>query len=151
MILNKQIGVYLNQGHCFFKQFIYKSFLANGFDLTPEQFLVMDTLWDEGVLNQQQIADFIQKDKNSITKLIDGLEKRGWVVRTAVGADRRSKNIVLTPLAQEMKDKVVSVALQAVNQICDGISQKEIVLFIHVLERMIKNMNSVEIVKESQI
>ncbi|MCL2502939.1 MAG: MarR family transcriptional regulator [Bacteroidales bacterium] len=143
MILDKQVGVYLNQGHCLFKQFLYRSFLANGFDLTPEQFLVMDTLWDEGVLNQQQIADYIQKDKNSVTKLIDGLEKRGWVVRTAVGADRRSKNIVLTPLAKEMKDKVVAVALQAVNQICDGLSQKEITLFVHTLERMIQNMNVV--------
>jgi DNA-binding MarR family transcriptional regulator len=142
MVLSKQVGVYLNQGHCLFKQFIYKSFLSNGFDLTPEQFLVMDTLWDEGVLNQQQIADYIQKDKNSVTKLLDGLEKRGLVVRTAVGTDRRSKNIVLTKQAEEMKAKAVDVALQAVNQICSGITHKEITIFINVLERMIKNMTT---------
>lgn len=141
MVLNKQVAVYLNQGHCLFKQFIYKSFLANGFDLTPEQFLVMDTLWDEGTLNQQQIADCIQKDKNSVTKLIDGLERRGLVVRTTAGADRRSKNIVLTHYAHEVKEKITKVALQAVNQICNAISHKEITLFIGVLERMIKNMN----------
>jgi len=142
MVLNKQVGVYLNQGHCLFKQFIYKSFLANGFDLTPEQFLVMDTLWDEGVLNQQQIADFIQKDKNSVTKLLDGLEKRGFIVRTAAGTDRRSKNIVVTKLAEEMKDRVVELALQAVDQICNGISHKELTVFISVLTRMIKNMTT---------
>ena len=148
MILNKQVGVYLNHGHCLFKQFIYKSFLVNGFDLTPEQFLVMDTLWDEGVFNQQQIADYIQKDKNSVTKLIDGLEKRGLVMRSAGGTDRRSKNIVLTKQAEEIKNKVVEVALQAVDQICTGISQKEITLFVHVLERMIKNMSSQKIIKK---
>jgi DNA-binding MarR family transcriptional regulator len=142
MVLNKQVGVYLNQGHCLFKQFIYKSFLENGFDLTPEQFLVMDTLWDEGVLNQQQIAGYIQKDKNSVTKLIDGLEKRGLVKRTAVGTDRRSNNIVVTKKAEEMKDKVVEVALQSVNQICNNITHKEITIFVSVLERMIKNMGS---------
>ena len=148
MILNKQVGVYLNQGHCLFKQFIYKSFLANGFDLTPEQFLVMDTLWDEGVLNQQQIADYIQKDKNSVTKLLNGLEKRGLVMRTATGIDRRSKNIVLTKQAEEIKDRVVEVALQAVNQICDNISSKEISIFINVLERMINNMSSIKTIKK---
>jgi DNA-binding MarR family transcriptional regulator len=142
MVLNKQVGVYLNQGHCLFKQFIYKSFLANGFDLTPEQFLVMDTLWDEGILNQQQIADYVQKDKNSVTKLLDGLEKRGLIVRTAAGTDRRSKNIILTKQAEEVKDKVVTIALQSVDQICNGIGQKEITVFISVLERMIKNMTS---------
>ena len=142
MVLNKQVGVYLNQGHCLFKQFIYKSFQTNGFDLTPEQFLVMDTLWDEGVLNQQQIADFIQKDKNSVTKLLDGLEKRGFIVRTAAGTDRRSKKIVVTKLAEEMKDRVVELAIQAVDQICNGISHKELTVFISVLTRMIKNMTT---------
>ena len=139
MVLNKQVGVYLNQGHCLFKQFIYKSFLSNGFDLTPEQFLVMDTLWDEGVLNQQQIADSIQKDKNSVTKLLDGLEKKGFIVRTPTGTDRRSKTIVVTKQAEEIKDRVVHIALQAVDQICHDISKKEITIFISVLERMIKN------------
>ena len=142
MILSKQVGVYLNQGHCLFKQFIHKSFIENGFDITPEQFLVMDTLWDEGVLNQQQIADYIQKDKNSVTKLIDGLEKRGLAVRIAAGTDRRSKNIVLTKQAEEIKAKVVNVAMQAVEQICNGISQKEITRFVYVLDRMIKNMSA---------
>ena len=142
MVLNKQVGVYLNQGHCLFKQFIYKSFLVNGFDITPEQFLVMDTLWDEGILNQQQIADYIQKDKNSVTKLLDGLEKRGLILRTAVGTDRRSKNIVLTKHAEEVKAKVTAVALQAVDQICNGIGNKELSVFISVLERMIKNMTA---------
>ena len=141
MVLNKQVGVYLNQGHCLFKQFIYRSFLASGYDLTPEQFLVMDTLWDEGVLNQQQIADFIQKDKNSVTKLLDGLEKRGLIVRTSTGSDRRSKSIVVTKLAEGMKDKVVEIALQSVDRICNGISHKELTVFISVLTRMIKNMS----------
>ena len=148
MILNKQVGVYLNQSHCLFKQFIYKSFLANGFDITPEQFLVMDTLWDEGILNQQQIANYIQKDKNSVTKLLDGLEKRGLIERTATEIDRRSKHIVLTKHAETIKDNVVKVALQAVDHICNGISRKEISLFIDVLERMIENMNSTKTIEK---
>ena len=139
MILNKQIGVYLNQVHCHFKQFVYKSFQANGFDLTPEQFLVMDTLWDEGILNQQQIADCIKKDKNSVTKLIDGLEKRGLVMRVAAGSDRRAKHIVVTRSAEMIKDKVVALAIEAVDKICRDIPEADLTVFITVLERMSKN------------
>ncbi|MDD3911463.1 MAG: hypothetical protein PHZ22_04690, partial [Bacteroidales bacterium] len=69
MILNKQVGVFLNLVHNKFKQYVSSIFQSQGFNITPEQFLVMDTLWDEGVLSQQQIADIIIKDKNSIVKL----------------------------------------------------------------------------------
>jgi len=141
MILNKQIGVYLNHVHFLFKQYISRSFLSRGFDLTPEQFLVMDTLWDEGVLNQQQIAQYIQKDKNSVTKLIDGLEKRGLVQRVSTGDDRRMNNIVLTETARHIQDEVVEVALKSVDKICEGISADDMQAFISVLKRMDENMN----------
>jgi len=141
MILNKQIGVYLNHVHFLFKQYISRKFLSRGFDLTPEQFLVMDTLWDEGVLSQQQISQYIQKDKNSVTKLIDGLEKRGLVLRAPAGDDRRINNIVLTESAKHIQQEVVDLALKSVDQICEGIPTDDMQVFISVLKRMAKNMN----------
>ena len=77
MILNKQVGVFLNLVHNRTKQYITGIFQQHGFNITPEQFLVMDALWDNGVMSQQEIATNIMKDKNSVVKLIDGLEKRG--------------------------------------------------------------------------
>ena len=74
MILNKQVGMFLNLVHNRFKQYVTAIFDDHGFNITPEQFLVMDALWDEGVLSQQQIADYLLKDKNSVVKLVDGLE-----------------------------------------------------------------------------
>jgi Transcriptional regulators len=141
MILNKQIGVYLNHVHFLFKQYISRKFTSKGFDLTPEQFLVMDTLWDEGVLSQQQISQYIQKDKNSVTKLIDGLEKRGLVLRAPAGDDRRINNIVLTENAKDIQQEVVALALKSVDQICEGIPTDDMQTFISVLKRMAKNMN----------
>lgn len=61
MILNKQVGVFLNLVHFKFKQYLSTIFIRHGFDITPEQFLVLDTLWDDGVLSQQEIADTIQR------------------------------------------------------------------------------------------
>ena len=74
MILNKQVGVFLNLVHFRFKQYLSAIFAKHGYDLTPEQFLVLDTLWDDGVLSQQELADILKKDKNSVTKLIDALD-----------------------------------------------------------------------------
>ncbi len=141
MILNKQVGVFLNLVHNRFKQHISNNFQEHGFNITPEQFLVMDAIWNEGTMSQQQLAHIIMKDKNSVVKLIDGLEKKDLVQRIANKTDRRQNLIELTPFAQESKDKLKTVAIQAIDQIIDGISQEEMAIFIKVLSKMAENMN----------
>ena len=142
MILNKQVGVYLNLVHNKFKQYITTIFQKHGHNITPEQFLVMDTLWDEGVLSQQQIADTILKDKNSVVKLIDGLEKKNLVKRVADKQDRRQNLIELTPYALEIKDEVTELAIASVNLIIKDIPTNELYIFIKVLSKMGENMST---------
>lgn len=142
MILNKQVGVFLNLVHCQFKQYLNKIFQRHGFNLTPEQFLVMDTLWDEGVLSQQQIADIIIKDKNSVTKLIDALEKKGLVSRITDPLDRRLNKIYITQKAASIKDDITQIALDSTNAIVKGIPKDELVTFVKVLNKMSDNINT---------
>ena len=56
MLLEKQLILFINIFHSSMRQCLADVFLEKGYNLTPEQFLVMDTLWDEGILTQQQIA-----------------------------------------------------------------------------------------------
>ena len=142
MILNKQVGVFLNLVHCQFKQFLGSIFQKHGFNLTPEQYLVMDTLWDEGILSQQKIADILIKDKNSVTKLIDALEKKGLVKRVPDTLDRRQNNIHLTEQALLLKDDVTSIAIETTNAIIRNIPIDQIVTFVKVLNKMSENINT---------
>jgi Transcriptional regulators len=141
MILNKQVGVFLNLIHNRFKQYLTTIFQSKGYNITPEQFLVMDSLWDNGVMSQQQIADNILKDKNSVVKLIDGLEKKGLLKRVADKNDRRQNLIELTPYAIEIKNEVTEIAMDAVNLIIKDIPTDEMYTFIKVLTSMGENMN----------
>lgn len=141
MILNKQVGVYLNLVHNRFKQYITAFFQEEGYNITPEQFLVMDTLWDEGKMSQQKIANAIMKDKNSVTKLIDGLEKKNLVKRIADASDRRQNLIELTPYAKEIQQGVTDIAMDAVDRIINDISKQDLYIFIKVLTKMAQNMN----------
>ena len=141
MILNKQVGVVLNLVHNRFKQHISNNFQENGFNITPEQFLIMDAIWNEGTMSQQQLAHIILKDKNSVVKLIDGLEKKDLVQRVANKVDRRQNLIELTPHAWEIKEKLTQVAITSIDQIINGITQDEMATFIKVLSKMARNMN----------
>ncbi len=141
MVLEKQVFLFLNIVHNSMKQWINETFRNKGFQLSPEQFLVMDTLWDEGVLTQQQIADITMRDKNSIVKLIDGLENRKLVRRVSNPNDRRQNLIKVTPHSLRIKDEVEAVAFEAVTGILGEIPQDEIKVFVKVLARMESNMD----------
>ena len=143
MILVKQVGVYVNILNCRLKKYLAEVFKKNGVNLTGEQYLVMDALWNEGTLTQQAIAFIIQKDKNSVTQFIDNLEKKGLVQRVVDSADRRVNNIKLSKAGLEMKDNTKNVAIAAVNDILEGISEEELKAFVKVLNKACDNIEKI--------
>lgn len=141
MVLEKQVFLFLNIAHNSMKQKLTETFREGGFQLSPEQFLVMDTLWDEGVLTQQQIADITMRDKNSIVKLIDGLESRDLVRRVSNPEDRRQNLIEVTPYSLSVREKINSLAYESVCGILRDIPKKDLATFVKVLAMMEKNMD----------
>jgi len=145
MLLIKQVGVYLNILNNKVKKHFFNTFKQNNINLTGEQYLVMDTLWVDGILSQQGIADIIQKDKNSVTKFIDSLEKKGLVVRSIDQNDRRVNNIILTKKGQELKDETTEIAINTMNSILKDISTEDLTTFVKVLEKIKNNINNIEL------
>ena len=104
MLIIKKIAVYINILNSRIKKHFDDRLEENNINMTPEQYLVMDILWDEQSLSQQRIADIIQKDKNSVTKFIDSLEKKNLVFRTVDANDRRINKIELTEEGRRLKE-----------------------------------------------
>ena len=140
MILVKQAGVWVNILNCKLKKHIALVFKKKGINLTAEQFLVMDALWNQGEMTQQNIAYIIQKDKNSVTQFIDNLEKKGLVQRVVDSADRRVNNIKLSKAGLEMKDHTKEVAIEAINNILEGIPEEDLKTFVKVLNKACDNI-----------
>ena len=69
MLLSKEISVELNHTGCRLKQFIAAKLRKAQVPLTPEQFMLIDLLWNHGAMSQQQLADMMKKDKNSASKM----------------------------------------------------------------------------------
>ena len=139
-MLVKQVGVWVNIFNCKMKKHIASVFKKEGINLTAEQFLVMDTLWNQGEMTQQTIAYIIQKDKNSVTQFIDNLEKKGLVQRVVDSADRRVNNIKLSKTGLAMKDNTKRVAIAAINDILEGIPEEDLKTFVNVLNRACDNI-----------
>jgi len=60
------------------------------YNMTPEQWQVMATLWSTGeTLNQSEIVRLILKDKPTVSRMIQRLQKNGWIEKTISQEDAR--------------------------------------------------------------
>lgn len=140
MLLSKEIAVELNLTGCKLKQFLAAKLRENGVPLTPEQFMLIDLLWNQGEMTQQQLADQLQKDKNSVTKLVDAIERKGFVVRQQNLNDRRSNTLVLTEKANLLKPGAKQKGISILDQMLEGISEEELRNFLVTLGKLNRNM-----------
>ncbi|MBP5642913.1 MAG: MarR family transcriptional regulator [Bacteroidales bacterium] len=142
MMLIKEIAVYVNILNSKIKKCFIDRLQKNGINITPEQFLVLDILWEKQSLSQQNIADIIQKDKNSVTKIIDSLEKKNLVRRVMDKKDRRINKIELTDEAVAMEKITTEVAINFMNDVIKGIDNKDLDNYVKVMHQLNDNLET---------
>lgn len=136
MLLSKEIVVYLNLAGCRVKQYTSNLLRKNNINLTPEQFLTIDILWNQGAMSQTSLAAQMQKDKNCITQLVDALESKGLVLRVRDRNDRRSNTVVLTEKAEKIKDETKQFGVSMLDELLKNIDEKELRSFLTTLKKI---------------
>ena len=75
---------------------------AQGFDVTPVQFAVLNALMDEPGQDQVSLSARVAFDAATSGSVIGRLEAKGWVRRQADTLDRRRKRLWITPEGREV-------------------------------------------------
>jgi len=119
---------------------LQKYFRESGLDLTVEQWSVLVHLWKEDGVNQQELCNKTFRDKPSITRLLDNMEKLGMVTRVASKEDRRIKYIFLTEEAKEMRDKTMELANNTLMEGLTGVSSEDVEVVRKVLTQVYENL-----------
>ena len=70
--------------------------MQSDLDVTPEQWVVLFRLYEREGLTQSELGDRTVKDKTTVTRILDRLEKKGLLYRRRDTRDRRSQRIYLT-------------------------------------------------------
>ena len=66
------------------------------FDLNPEQWQVIVSLWERKKLTQTEIIEITLQDAPSVSKMLARMEKKGWVMIRPSKKDKRIKTVSLT-------------------------------------------------------
>jgi DNA-binding MarR family transcriptional regulator len=70
-----------------------------------------DALWQldpaRGPVSRRDLAERLRCDPSNVTFLVDRLEQRRLITRAPTGADRRVKELALTPSGAEVRNRLI--------------------------------------------
>jgi DNA-binding MarR family transcriptional regulator len=119
---------------------LQKKFNTASLNLTIEQWSVLYHLWKEDGRSQQELCNATFRDKPSITRLLDNLEKLQLVKRVASENDRRINKICLTKQGQKLQEQTMQFAEETLNDALEGVPADQINLCKEVLQKVYDNL-----------
>lgn len=119
---------------------LQKNFKQEGIEITIEQWSVLYHLWKKDGISQQELCNASYRDKPSITRLVDNLEKLKMVKRVGSPSDRRMNLICLTESARKLQEQTMSIAELTLNEALEGVSAADIETAKSVLQKVYDNL-----------
>jgi len=119
---------------------LQKNFKQAGIEITIEQWSVLYHLWKEDGLSQQELCSRSFRDKPSITRLVDNLEKLKLVKRVPSKEDKRINLVFLSKAAQSLQEETMSMGDQTLNEALEAVSKDDIEVCKAVLQKVYDNL-----------
>lgn len=110
------------------------------FEVTPEQWSVLNVIDQKAPISQRHVAEFAEKDAPTVNRIIDVLLRKNLIDKAVDAKDRR---ITLLSLSVEGKQKVQLIR-NVVEETCGnfykGLTKQELVVFVHILALIENNL-----------
>lgn len=113
-----------------------------GTRLSPAQFLALAHLTALGALSQSALSNLLSITHATTVRLVDRMERDGWVTRQSDPDDGRANRVVLTEEAVKAWEEVSQTARAMLDQAYQGIHPAEIETVKRVLERVRRNLGA---------
>jgi MarR family transcriptional regulator for hemolysin len=110
---------------------------ARQFGISRAQWAVLVRIGRNEGLKQTELADILDLQPISLTRLLDRLAENGLIERRADPNDRRANRLYLKPAAKPLLDQLAHIGDDMMETVLDGISAASI-------ERMLKELGAVK-------
>ncbi|WP_157264978.1 MarR family winged helix-turn-helix transcriptional regulator [Azohydromonas aeria] len=114
-------------------------------ELTHGQWMPLFVLLKAGgAATTAQVARQVSIDPGAATRMLDRLEKKGFITRSRSTEDRRVVNVALTEAGRQAAGEVPKVLSQVLNEHLAGFSFDEWQTLLSLLRRMLANAESLQ-------
>lgn len=142
--LENTLGYRINRCAILLKSELTHRFKQAGYDITPEEWAILNRLWEQDGMSQNELAERTVKDKTTITRFLNQMETKGLVTRRFSKEDGRSKNIYLTANAQKLKPILIEITQGMLSQVASGLSMQDIQITLNSLGKIENNLLNME-------
>lgn len=123
-----------------FNRLLTIRFKDAGIDMTAEQWGVIVVLKNSEPMTQSQIGELLYLEKSSVSRSIDGLEKRGWIERQRSPHDSRSKRVLLTEKSRCVVEQCEAIATSVLHDAQQDTNDIELQTSKQNLSKVITNL-----------
>lgn len=112
-----------------------------GFNLTKMQFILLHKLHEQDGACQSDLAFSSNRNKSSLTRAINVLEKKNYIARIPCKEDRRMNRLYITKSGEEVLERSTHIFDEMHQIIQKGVTQEEAKQVIDILKRVRENVN----------
>ena len=134
------MGMLINSAHRAMTKRFVQNAMKSGLDISLDQWMVLGPIWQLESASQKELGEITLKDKTSITRLVDILEKKNLVVRVEDQIDHRIKRVILTNAGKQLFFDVLPIMEKTREEVRKDISDQDIETFKKVLSCIIVNL-----------
>lgn len=112
--------------------------------LTSSQIGVILLLWYERARTPNEMSRVLSYDTGSMTRMLDRLERKGFLVRQRSQSDRRVVELALTEQGRDAAQQLPALVAAEMTDQLRGFAAEEIAMLVSLLQRFIANDASTE-------
>jgi len=140
LIFEKSIAPWIGKTEKLMGMFMRDAFAKSGIEITKEQFIVLVKLDQQDGLNQKDLAYITERNKGSLARLINTMEKKNYVARIPSEVDKRVNCIHLTRHGKEVFEKLKPIVWNCINTMQKGVTEEEIQTAINIIKKLQQNI-----------
>ena len=120
---------------------LQKRFNDAGFDLTVDQWVLIDHVARNQGISQNTLAELTTKDAPTVTRILDLLVKKGLVERRMSDEDRRKFNIYLMPEGVKTFEMVLPVVKEIRRLGWGSLNEEDYAHFVRIMDSIYQNFS----------
>jgi MarR family transcriptional regulator for hemolysin len=136
--INREFGFMLNDVARLLRT--YADHKAAQFGITRAQWAVLVRLERSEGLNQTELADLLDLQPITLTRLLDKLSDSGLIERRPDPSDRRAKRLFLTPAARPLLEQLAALGEETMTSTVAGIEHERIAQMVSQLALVKENL-----------
>jgi DNA-binding MarR family transcriptional regulator len=137
--LEDSLGFILSRTNTKLKNKLFQRF--NEYNITPEQWFVLNCLWTQEGLTPKELADIASKDKPNTNRILEKLQAKELIIRKPHPVDKRAYQIFLTDQGWALRDELVPKAIQLLAEATAGIDKHKVEELKKLLNQIYDNVN----------